>query len=544
MFNWFLSLSIRWKLQLGFFLVTMVTTIYNRMLASHELGTMVEIARQGGVAEKVIQALEGNHSAYVFNSFWESGLEFALQFMLIGVVANLFVRPIQALCRALNAVEEGDLTQGVPNTARDEIGVLERSFNSMLDRINHIMRGIDHSSKQMGLSAYQITTLSQEIAEISQREQRRSTDVNQATGRMRDISEAMQRQADVAREQASNTETTARQGIAAVQANIQGMEQTAQEVHRASGEIQILDQSADQIGHIVESIQGLAERTNLLALNAAIEAARAGEAGRGFAVVADEVRKLAERTTDSAQEIAAIIQTLTRQVKQAAGTMDKVVEQVHGSQNQAAETSAMIEEMARVVSGTVRTNKDISSASAEQMAQFRQMDETLGKLFNTLGENAAKVRTTADISDALYGVTEDMKKLLAGFVFDKASQVRTVEQEKRAFPRTGHSLRVDAQQGGHKQEGLTRDISLSGLRLALNRPLDDADAELRLSVYLPYEDRTEYGNQIPLSLAGKVAWSKKDGEYHLYGIHFHDVDDRARDSLRRCIQYFNLKAEY
>ncbi len=49
--NWYNSLSIRWKLQFGFFLVTMVTTVYNRMLASHELGQMVDIAREGAMAK-------------------------------------------------------------------------------------------------------------------------------------------------------------------------------------------------------------------------------------------------------------------------------------------------------------------------------------------------------------------------------------------------------------------------------------------------------------------------------------------------------------
>jgi len=63
--NWYNSLSIRWKLQFGFFMVTMVTTVYNRMLASHELGRMIDIAREDGVAQQVIDQLVKNHDAYV-----------------------------------------------------------------------------------------------------------------------------------------------------------------------------------------------------------------------------------------------------------------------------------------------------------------------------------------------------------------------------------------------------------------------------------------------------------------------------------------------
>ncbi len=537
------GLSIRWKLQISFFLVTMITIVVNRLVGYGELEHLISIAKEHGVEEALITDLDARLSAYVTDSFWQSGIEFVILFIIISILANRFVSPIKSLCRALEGIERGDLTHAVENKSSDEIGILERSFNGMLSNLTEIIRNIDGNSKKMAQSAYQVATISNEIAGVSKAEHSRSEEVTEATEQLRNISDSVNSLADDVSLRAEKTEQCAQEGIQTVQINISHMDNTVDEVNNASKEIGSLKESANQIHEILGTITEIADQTNLLALNAAIEAARAGEMGRGFAVVADEVRGLAFRTTASTSEINKIINDLSTHVERVSGAMHHVVEGVHTSQEKAKETSAVIERMVSEVTETAQVNHKIAQVSKEQLEQFGSLKESLDRLFDTFQESSIKVETTATIGDDLHRVSESMGQVLSKFTYERDENFVADAHEKRNSPRVEAHLRVRVIQNSVAHESICRDFSMTGMQLRFKEYLDE-NLPIFLDIYLPYDNLEQYTNQKPVRIQATIAWQRESDKEVACGVMYKELRPAQRSHIKKCFTYYNKNPEF
>ena len=169
----------------------------------------------------------------------------------------------------------------------------------------------------------------------------------------------------------------------------------------ASGTMDELGRSSNQIGQVVKVITNIAEQTNLLALNATIEAARAGDMGKGFAVVANEVKELARETAKATEDIGAKIEAMqldTKSAVTAIGEITAVIEKIDLLQTKIA---TAVEEQSVTTNEISRNIGEATSGSTEiaqnivQVAQAAQ--STAEGASNTQLSSQELARTAQDL---------------------------------------------------------------------------------------------------------------------------------------------------
>ena len=311
----------------------------------------------------------------------------------------------------LKKMEDGELNFYIDDKTfnrKDELGAIAKSSAELRDKLQEVIKVTKDLSEEVSKSGASLSSSAETASQVA----------DQVASAVEDISRGAISQAENVEDSMNNTNELG-DSIEEITDSIEGLTTAATEMltgadrtvetlsllmdknenvmtsmQNINDQIRLTNDSVKEIADASNIITSISEQTNLLSLNASIEAARAGEYGRGFAVVAAEIGSLAEQSKQAAVSINKIVENLVGESEKSVETIEQlnadVTEQNAHLTNTKADMDAVIENVNNVESST----KMIS----EKIHLLNGLKKSFGAIIEELSaisqENAASTEET------------------------------------------------------------------------------------------------------------------------------------------------------
>jgi methyl-accepting chemotaxis protein len=346
----------------------------------------------------------------------------ALAAMVIAVIfftsyisGSALGQPMREISVEARRIASGDLRSARIVFAEDEVWAASAAFATMHSQLTSAI-------SQLKTAGFKLSTTSEQLVATSGKHEDGATE--QATA-LTETSATTEELARSARQIAGNAQSVAQmaeQTLSAAQAGMRSAEafflsmgRTRQGNQAIADSVVKLNKRVQQIGRIIEFINGIADKTDLLAVNAELEGTKAGDVGRGFSLVAAEMRRLAESVIDSTREIARLIEEIrdaTNAAVMATEAGVKATDRGSALSARVTENLRSILDLARQTSDAVRS---ISLATHQQQTGTDQLAEAMNDILRSTQAGAAATREVAGANADLSNLAKDLDNAVQRF---------------------------------------------------------------------------------------------------------------------------------
>ena len=363
----------------------------------------------------------------------------ALSFLCLtlGVVAALsigyflscsVVTPLRAIADKVAAIAQGDLVARIggvaPPGSRNELHILSRNVDHMADTLHTVVSRLASESSQLSAASSELNGTSETMA---RRAELASGEIHLVAGSSEEMNLTaceIARNCTTAADNVASANDAVARGRRIMDETTMSMRAIGEHARVTSAVIAQLGERSQQIGEITETINDIADQTNLLALNAAIEAARAGEHGRGFAVVADEVRALASRTTTATKEISAMIKSIQTETRRAIDAMGQGVAEADQGVGKALLTGEALEAITATIHSISLEVSHIATAAEEQSSTVGCITGNIQQVTGIINASAAGTLEFATAAAGMHLLAGELQRIVSGFTLERGGALQ------------------------------------------------------------------------------------------------------------------------
>jgi len=294
---------------------------------------------------------------------------------------------ISNINKDLAELADGNFMIDVDEDYKGDFSQISESFRGIISSLSKALRDIDTNAESVRNGATDLAGASQLLAEG-------------ATDQAASVEELLATVNDVTEQVDRNTKNAVSTSRKADDIGRQARTSSAR-IAEMTGAMKKINDASMEISNIIQTIEEIADQTNLLSLNASIEAARAGEVGRGFAVVAGEIGHLANQSSEAVVNTRQLIEAALSEVRSGNRIADDMAQALQH----------VIEGMSEIVSAV----EEVAENSNEQNNSMQQINETIEIISEVVQTNSAAAEEGSATSQELSAQATELNDLIGKF---------------------------------------------------------------------------------------------------------------------------------
>ncbi len=321
----------------------------------------------------------------------------------------------------LSAVANGDLCIEVP--IRSQNDTFGKGLNHMVEGLKHIILEIQSEVNAVANSTQEIEA---SINQVSAGTSETAAAVTETTTSIEELRQTAHVSAEKAKDVLSNAEETmeiVKNSAKTLHLTVDEMNQIQEKMHIISQSIVKLSEHSMAIGEIINTVNNLAEQSNLLAVNAAIEAAKAGDQGKSFGVVAQEIRTLAEQSKEATVQVRAILNDIQNSTSAAILATEQGSKAVSKGVAQSSQLSEAIHNLSTSISKVATAANQISISSQQQLIGVDQVTIAMTNINEASNQHVEHMRQIENSVALVNKVAASLKGLVSQYKVSQGDKI-------------------------------------------------------------------------------------------------------------------------